>query len=77
MIYMKCMNLIMNMQQSYANDLERQNERLRQQLESVGIGRYGARSLIARPPDTYYHSDLTREWSPWRHTHQQDDPTRE
>ena len=32
MICMKCMLLIMNMQQSYADDLERQNEHLRQQL---------------------------------------------
>ena len=30
MICMKCMNLFMNMQHNYADDLERQNERLRQ-----------------------------------------------
>ena len=55
------MILIMNMQQSYTDDLERQNERLRQQLESLGIGLYGVGTLTVRPLDTYYRSDLTRE----------------
>ena len=54
----------MKMQQNYVDDLERQNERLRQKLESLGIGPYGAGTLTARPPDTYYHNDPTREWSP-------------
>ena len=61
---MICMNLIMNMQQSYADDLERQNERLRQQLESLGIDPYGgAGTSTARPSDAYY-SEPSREWSP-------------
>ena len=65
MICMKCMNLIMNMQQSYADDLERQNERLRQQLDGLGIDPYGgARTSTAGPPNAYY-SDPSREWSPW------------
>ena len=64
MICMKCMNLIMNMQQSYADDLECQNERLRQQLEGLGIDPYGsAGTSIAGPPDAYY-SESSREWSP-------------
>ena len=57
------MILIIKMQQSYADDLERQNKQLRQQLKSLGINLYGAGTSIARPPDTYYHSDRTREWS--------------
>ena len=58
------MILIMNMQQSYANDLERQNERLRRQLEGLGIDPYcGAGTSIARPSDAYY-SEPSKEWSP-------------
>ena len=64
MICMKCMNIIMNMQQSYTDDLERQNERLRQQLEGLGIDSYdGAGTSTAEPPDAYY-SEPSREWSP-------------
>ena len=69
------MILIMNMQQSYADDLECQNERLRRQLEGLGIDPYGARTSIARPSDTYY-SEPSREWSPWPDTYQQNDPSR-
>ena len=58
MIYMNCMILMMNMQQSYADDLERQNECLRQQLEGFGIDPYGAGTSTARP------SEPSREWSP-------------
>ena len=72
MICMKCMILIMNIQQSYVDDLERQNERLRQQLEDLGIGSYSAGTSTARPSDTYYHSEPTREWSSWPDTYQQD-----
>ena len=70
------MILIMNMQQSYADDLERQNERLRQQLEGLGIDPYdGAGTSTARPSDAYY-SEPSREWSPWLDTYQQDDQSR-
>ena len=70
---MKCMNLIMNMQQSYANDLERQNERLRQQLEGLGINPYGsAGTSTAGPPDAYYN-EPSREWRPWPYPYKQDD----
>ena len=65
----------MNMQQSYADDLERQNERLRQQLEGLGIDPYSVGTLIARPSDTSY-IEPSREWSPWPDTYQQDDPSR-
>ena len=59
------MNLIMNIQQSYTDDLERQNERLRQQLEGLGIDPYsGAGTLTAGPSDAYY-SKPSRECSPW------------
>ena len=75
MICMKCMILIMKMQQSYADDLECQNEHRRQQLESLGIGPYGTGTSTTRPLDTYYHSEPIREWSPWPDTHQQDDST--
>ena len=71
------------MQPSYADDLERQNKRLRQQLEGLGIDPYGAGTSIARPsepsrdwspwPDTYQQDDPSRGWSPWPDTHQQDD----
>ena len=55
------MILIMNMQQSYADNLEHQNERLRQQLEGLGIDPYGgAGTLTAGPSDAYY-SELSRE----------------
>ena len=55
MICMKCMNLIMNMQQSYADDLERQNEQLRQQLEGLGIDPYGGvGTSTVRYFDAYY-----------------------
>ena len=83
------MLLIMNMQQSYADDLERQNERLRQQLEGLGIDPYGgAGTSIAGPSQAYYSEpskewspqldpyqwdDVARGWSPWPDTHQQDD----
>ena len=73
----------MNMQQSYADDLERQNEQLRRQLEGLGIDPYGARTSTARPfepsrewspwPDTYQQDDPSRGWSPWPDTYQRDD----
>ena len=66
---------MMNVQQSYADDLECQNERLRQQLESFGIDLYGVGTSIVRPFDTRY-SEPTREWSPWPDTYQHDDPAR-
>ena len=48
------MILIMNVQQSYADDLECQNEWLRQQLEGLGIDPYGdAGTSTARPSDAY------------------------
>ena len=59
------MLLIMNIQQSYADDLERQSERLWQQLEGLGIDPYGsAGTSTAGPSDTYY-SEPYREWSLW------------
>ena len=61
MIYMKCMNLIMNMQQSYADDLERQNERLQQQLESLGIDPYGGVGTSTAGPSDAYYSKPSRE----------------
>ena len=71
------------MQQSYADDLERQNEWLRRQLEGLGIDPYGAGTSKARPsepsrewspwPDTYQQDDSSRGWSPWPDTYQQDD----
>ena len=70
------MLLIMNVQQSYVDDLECQNERLRQQLEGLGIDLYGdTRTSTARPSDTYY-SEPSREWSPWPDPYQQDDAAR-
>ena len=73
---MKGMILIMNMQQSYADDLERQNKRLRQQLESLGIDLYsGTRTSTVRPSDAYY-SEPSREWSPWPDPYQRDDAAR-
>ena len=70
------MILIINMQQSYTDDLEYQNERLRQQLESLGIDPYGgARTSIARPSDAYYSKPL-REWSPLPDPYQRDDIAR-
>ena len=79
----------MKMQQSYADDLERQNERLRRQLEGLGIDPYGrtgtstarlSNTHYSDPsrewslwPDTYQRDDLSRGWSPWPDTHQQDD----
>ena len=60
----KCMILNMNMQQSYADDLECQNERIQQQLKGLGIDPYSAETSTARPSDTY-HSEPSREWSPW------------
>ena len=65
----------MKMQQSYADDLERQNERLRRQLEGLGIDAYSAGTSTARPSDTSY-SEPSREWSPWPDTYQQDEPFR-
>ena len=80
---MKCMILIMIMQQNYADDLERQNERLLQQLEGFGLGSYDVGTSTARPSeptrewspwlDTYQHDDPVRGWSPWPDSHQQDD----
>ena len=86
---MKCIDLIMNMQQSYADNLEHQNERLRQQLEGLGIDPYsGAGTSTAGPPDAcyiepsrewipwpdlYQRDDASRGWSPWPDTHQQED----
>ena len=64
-----------DMQQSYTDDLERQNERLRRQLEGLGIDPYRAGTSIARPSDTY-HGESSREWSPWPDAYQQDDPAR-
>ena len=71
------------MQQSYADDLERQNERLRRQLEGLGIYSYGAGTSTPRPsepsrewspwPDTYQQDDSSRGWSPWPDTYQRDD----
>ena len=76
MICMKFMNLIMNMQQSYADDLEHQNEWLQQQLEGLGIDSYGGTGTsTARPSDTYYN-ELSREWSPRPDPYQQDDAAR-
>ena len=72
---MKCMILIMNMQQGYADDLECQNEHLRQQLEGLGIDPYGVGSSTAGTSDVHY-SEPAREWSPWPDTYQYDDPTR-
>ena len=79
MICVECIILIMNMQQSYADDLERQNERLRRQLEGLGIDPYGAGTSTARSsepfrewspwPDPYQHDDPSRGWSPWPDTH--------
>ena len=70
------MILIMNMQQSYADDLERQNERLRQQMEGLGINPYGdAGNLTAGPFDAYY-IEPSREWSPWPDPYQGDDASR-
>ena len=50
----------MKMQQSYADDLESQNERLRQQLKGLGIDPYSAGTSTARPSDTHY-SEPSRE----------------
>ena len=70
------MLLIMNMQQSYADDLKCQNERLRQQLEGLGIDSYGGDgTLIAGPSDAYY-SEPSRGWSPWPDPYQRDDTAR-
>ena len=68
--------LIMNMQQSYADDLECQNERLRQQLEGLGIDPYGGTGTsIAGSSDAYY-SEPSREWSPWPDPYKWDDLSR-
>ena len=58
----------MKMQQSYADDLECQNEWLRRQLEGLGIDLYSTGTSTARPSDTYY-SEPSREWSPWPDTY--------
>ena len=59
MMCMKCVNLIMNMQQGYVDDLEHQNERLRQQLEGLGIDPYGGAEIsTARPYDAYYNESF-------------------
>ena len=73
---MICMNLIMNMQQSYADDLEHQNERLRQQLEGLGIDPYGGAGTSTAGPRDAYYSETSREWSPWPEPYQQDDSAR-
>ena len=76
MIRMQRMILTMIMQQSYADDLECQNERLRQQLEGLGIDPYdGAGISTAKPSDAYYNKPF-RECSPWLDTYQQDDRSR-
>ena len=59
----------MNMQQSYADDLEHQNERLRQQLKGLGIDPYSVGTSTTRPSDAY-HSELSRAWSPWLDAYQ-------
>ena len=70
------MLLIMNMQHNYADNLERQNERLRQQLESLGFDPYGGTGTsTARPSDAYY-SEPSREWSPWPDPYQWEDAAR-
>ena len=51
----------MNMQQSYADDLKHQNERLRQQLEGLGIDPYGGAGTSTARPSDIYHSEPTRE----------------
>ena len=43
-------------------------------MESLGIGPYSAGTSTARSPNTYYHSEPTKEWSPWPDTYQQNDP---
>lgn len=62
------------MQQSYAEDLECQNERLRHQLVSLGLDPRGAETSTARPQDQ--SDDPARGWSPWPDTYQYDDPVR-
>ena len=69
----------MIMQLSYADDLERQNDRLRQQLEGLGIDPYNGAG-IDKPsteqspwPDTYQQDDRSRGWNPWPDTCHQDD----
>ena len=75
MICMKCIILTTKMQQSYADDLERQNERLRRQLEGLGIDPYSVGTSTAKPSDSY-HSEPLREWSPCLDTYQQDNLAR-
>ena len=76
MTCMKCIVLFVNIQSSYADDLERQNELLRQQLEGLGIDPYGGTGTsTARPSDAYYR-EPTREWSPWPNAYQRDDLSR-
>ena len=51
----------MNVQQSYADYLECQNERLRQQLEGLGIDPYGGAGTSTTVPSDAYYSELSRE----------------
>ena len=70
------MNLIMSMQQSYVDDLEHQNERLRQQLEGLGIDPYGGAGTSTARPSNAYYSEPSRKWSPWPDPYQWDDIAR-
>ena len=54
------------MQQSYARDMERENERLHRQLANLGFDDYSARTSSAMSP--YQSDDLARGWSPWPDT---------
>ena len=73
MICMKYMNLIMKIQHSSADDMERQNERLRQQLEGLVIDPNGGVGTSTVGPSDAYYSEPSREWSPWPDPYQQDD----
>ena len=66
----------MNVQQIYADDLECQNERLRQQLEGLGIDPYGGAGTSTAGPSNAYYSESSREWSPWPDPYQRDNAAR-
>ena len=70
------MLLIVNVQQGYADDLERQNEQLRHQLEGLGIDPCGGAGTSTTKPSNAYYNEQSREWSPWPDTYQQDDRSR-